>query len=153
MQARARFSPSSGPLIWTLFGYLFEPMLDPCSLAVRVWGPIWSLHGHPLGPLLPPQIFSLAHGSLFACPWKPFAALGLHLWRPCDTYLVVSEVILTPISSFHAPHSNKEPTRFQSDHNKSFTPASQSVSQICYKTALRANSSCSSCRAKRGTYV
>ena len=65
MQARARFSPSSGPLIWTLFGYLFESMLDPCSLVVRRQAASTAPSGVSMGPrsdllcllicLLPPR--------------------------------------------------------------------------------------------------
>ena len=108
MQARARFSPSSGPLIWTLFGYLFEPMLDPCSLVVRRQAASAAPFGVSMGPridllcllicLLPPLASLLAHGllfgSLFAYPSKPFAALELHFWRPRRTYLVVFKVNL-----------------------------------------------------------
>ena len=84
----------------------------------------------PLASLL---AHGLLFGSLFACPSKPFAALGLHFWRPRGTYLLVFEVSLTSISFFHAPHSNKEPTGFQSGNNKSFASPIRSVSQICCK--------------------
>ena len=97
----------------------------------------------PVAPLL-------AHGLLFARPWKPFAALGLHFWRPRGTYLVVFEVSLTSISFVHALHSKKEPTSAQSVNSESFTSQVKVFPKDVTKTALQAHSSC---RAKRGTYV
>ena len=89
----------------------------------------------------------LAHGSLFAHPSKPFAALGLHFWRPCGTYLFVFEVSLASISFSHALHSNKEPISFQFDNSKSCTSPRKSILQICVNKCPAH----SSCRAKRGT--
>ena len=102
------------------------------SSPIGLWGCIW--------PLLSPQMSSvtqvaplLAHGLLFARPSKTFAALGLHFWRPRGTYLLVFEVSFTSLSFFHAPHSNKKPTGFQSGNNKSFASPIRSVSQTCCK--------------------
>ena len=84
----------------------------------------------------------LVHGPLFARPSKPFAALGLHFWRPCGTNLLVFEVNLTPIS-FSMRHIQ---TRNQPASSLVTIKVSHRQSEVSRKyvakNALLAHSSC-----------
>ena len=115
------------------------PFLHPCWTLVRFnFGANRRLGPVPAGPLLSPYVSFvilvtplLAHGSLFACPSTPFAALGLHFWRPCGIYLVVFEVSLTSISfSMHHIQTRNQPAPSLVTVKVSHPLPIQSVSQI-----------------------
>ena len=158
VQARARFSPSSGPLIWTLFGYLFEPMLDPCSLVVRRQAASAAPFGVSMGPrsdLLCLLICLLPPGWRLC--WLMGSFLGPFLLILRSHLLLVSSIFgvhvvliwsfsrsIWSISFVHALHSKKELV------SESFTSQVKMCLKYVTKTALEAQSSC---RAKRGTYV
>ena len=152
--AGAQFSAFSGPLIWSFFGIFLDPCWTHVGLLFVANRPLGLRSVSPWDPV----VASFVSLDVFCHPGGAIAgswAASCSSFEPicCSrapgNCLVVFEVILTSISSFHAPHSNKEPTSFQVDNSKGFTPPSESVSQICYKKWVAH----SSCRAKRGTYV
>ena len=125
-------------------------MLDPCSLPFRHQWASGAPFGLSMGPVeasfVSLDVFHYPGGAIagaiagswapfcssfeaICCSRAPFLASMWHLFARFQGQLYVPQF-------FHAPHSNKKPTGFQSGNNKSFASPIRSVSQICCKKCV-----------------